>query len=57
MYECIRMEGSIAVGYQASSHVVKISLLACFVSLKKKKEKLYLARLFKYIPSEFEAVF
>ena len=42
MYECIRMEGSIAVGYQASSHIVKISLLACFVSLKK-KEKLYLA--------------
>ena len=43
MYECIRMEGSIAVGYQASSHVVKISLLACFVSFRKKKEKLHLA--------------
>ena len=38
MYECIRMEGSIAVGYQASSSVVKISLLACFVSLKKRKK-------------------
>ena len=56
MYECIRMEGSIAVGYQASSHVVKISLLACFVSFRKKKEKLHLASLFNCIPSEFEAV-
>ena len=40
MYECIRMEGSIAVGYQASSHIVKISLLACFVSLKKERKTL-----------------
>ena len=56
MYECIRMEGSIAVGYQASSHIVKFSLLTCFVSLKK-KEKLYLARVCKYIPSEFKALF
>ena len=57
MYECIRMEGSIAVGYQASSPFVKISLLVVLVLKKERKTTFFSASPTKYIPSEFEAVF
>ena len=57
MYECIRMEGSRAVGYQASSPFVKISLLVVLVLKKERKTTFFSGSPTKYIPSEFEAVF